>query len=197
MMVISLYTNRIVLDKLGITDFGIYNVVGGIVVMLGFLSGCMGNSVQRFLSFELGRNNIEQVNKVFNVSLLVHCVIAIVILMAMECGGLWYLNTQMNIPSERMGAANWAFQCSLLTMIVTIIQVPYNAIIISKEKMGIYAYISVLEVSLKLLVVYLLSIGDFDRLKLYSVLVMLVTVSILMVYRIYCVKGSRRQGFIL
>ena len=195
MMVISLYTNRIVLDKLGITDFGIYNVVGGIVVMLGFLSGCMGNSVQRFLSFELGRNNIEQVNKVFNVSLLVHCVIAIVILMAMECGGLWYLNTQMNIPSERMGAANWAFQCSLLTMIVTIIQVPYNAIIISKEKMGIYAYISVLEVSLKLLVVYLLSIGDFDRLKLYSVLVMLVTVSILMVYRIYCVKRFEEARF--
>ena len=195
MMAISLYTNRIVLDKLGITDFGIYNVVGGIVVMLGFLSGCMGNSVQRFLSFELGKNNIEQVNKVFNVSLLVHCVIAIVILMAMECGGLWYLNTQMNIPSERMDAANWVFQCSLLTIMFTIIQTPYNAIIVSKEQMSIYAYISILEVILKLAVVYVLSIGSFDRLKLYSVLVMLITIGILIIYRLYCVKQFEEARF--
>lgn len=188
MMAISLYTSRVVLDKLGVTDFGIYNVVSGIVVMLGFLSGCMSNSVQRFLSFEMGRNNQERVNRVFNVSLMAHGGIALFVLTIMECVGLWYLNTHMNIPSERMGAANWVFQCSLLTTVFTIIQVPYNAIIISKERMGIYAYISILEAILKLLIVYVLSIGGFDRLKLYSILVMSVTIGVLMIYRIYCSK---------
>ncbi len=188
LMAISLYTSRVVLDKLGVTDFGIYNVVSGIVVMLGFLSGCMSNSVQRFLSFEMGRNNLERVNRVFNVSLLAHGGIALFVFVVMECGGLWYLNTHMNVPPERMDAANWVFQCSLLTTVFTIMQVPYNAIIVSKERMGIYAYISILEAVLKLLVVYVLSVVSFDRLKLYGILVMSVTIGILMIYRVYCSK---------
>ncbi len=195
MMAISLYTNRVVLDKLGVTDFGIYNVVGGIVVMLGFLSGCMSNSVQRYLSYELGKNNTEGVNRVFNVALVVHVCIAVFVLLVMETVGLWYLNTHMNIPAARMNAANWVFQCSLLTMMFTIMQVPYNAIIVSKEKMSIYAYISILEVTLKLLVVYILVIGSYDRLKLYGVLIMLVTIGVLMVYRIYCIKKFEEAKF--
>lgn len=128
MMLISLYTNRIVLDKLGVTDFGIYNVVGGIVVMLGFLSGCMSNSVQRYLSYEIGRGDKDRFSRVFNVSIMVHICIAVLVLIVMECGGLWYLNNYINIPASRMGAANWAFQCSLIATLVTILQVPYNAI---------------------------------------------------------------------
>lgn len=195
MMGIALYTNRVVLDKLGVEDFGIYNVVGGIVVMLGFLSGCMSNSVQRFLSYELGKNNKNRVNRVFNVSLTVHVCISIVILIAMETVGLWFLNNKMNIPVSRMNAANWVFQCSIITMMFTVVQVPYNAIIISKEKMGIYAYISILEVSLKLIVVYLLCISSIDKLKLYAILIMIVTIGILLVYRVYCVKRFEEARF--
>lgn len=195
MMAISLYTNRVVLDKLGVTDFGIYNIVGGIVVMLGFLSGCMSNSVQRYLSYELGKNNTVGVNRVFNVALVVHVCIAVFVLLVMETVGLWYLNTHMNIPAARISAANWVFQCSLLTMMFTIMQVPYNAIIVSKEKMSIYAYISILEVTLKLLVVYILAIGSYDRLKLYGLLIMLVTIGVLMVYRIYCIRKFEEAKF--
>ena len=195
MMAVTLYTSRVVLYKLGITDYGIYNVVGGIVGMLGFLTGAMGNAVQRYLSFEIGRGDKERVNHIFNVSLLAHSVIAVIVLVVMEIAGVWYLNTFMNIPTDRLDAANWVLQCSILTTMFTIVQVPYNAIIIAKEQMGIYAYISILEVSLKLAVVYMLSIGDFDKLKLYSVLIMVVTISILMVYRIYCIKKYDEAKF--
>ena len=195
MMAVTLYTSRIVLDKLGITDYGIYNVVGGIVSMLGFLTGAMGNAVQRYLSFEIGKGQKERVNHIFNVSLLVHIVIAIIVLVVMEIIGVWYLNTYMNIPAGRLDAANWVLQCSILTTIFSIVQVPYNAIIIAKEQMGIYAYISILEVSLKLIIVYLLVIGHFDRLKLYSVLIMVVTIGILMIYRIYCIKKYDEARF--
>lgn len=195
MMAVSLYTSRVVLDKLGITDYGIYNVVGGIVGMLGFLTGAMGNAVQRYLSFEIGRGDKERVNHIFNVSLLAHVVIAVIVLVVMEFAGVWYLNTYMNIPAGRLDAANWVLQCSILTTMFTIVQVPYNAIIIAKEQMGIYAYISILEVVLKLAVVYILVIGHFDRLKLYSVLIMAVTIGILMIYRIYCVKKYDEAKF--
>ena len=188
MMLVSLYTSRVILEKLGITDYGIYNVVGGIVSMLGFLTSSMSNAVQRFLSFEIGRGNTERINRIFNVALITHFFIAVIVLIVMEIGGVWYLNKFMNIPIDRLDAANWVLQCSILTTIFTIVQVPYNAIIIAKEQMGIYAYLSILEVILKLAIVYLLVIGHFDRLKLYSVLVMVVTIGILIVYIIYCIK---------
>lgn len=195
MMVVTLYTSREVLDKLGVVDYGIYNVVGGIVGMLGFINASMTNAVQRFLSFEIGKGNKEQVNRVFNVSLMVHFCIAIIVFVIIEIVGVWYLNTYMNIPTDRLNAANWVLQCSILTTIFSIIQVPYNAIIISKEQMGIFAYISILEVTLKLAIVYLLNIGHFDKLKLYSVLVMLVTIFILCLYRIYCTKKYSEAKF--
>ena len=186
MMFVTLFTSRVVLDKLGVTDYGIYNVVGGVVAMLGFLNSSMSNAVQRYLSFEIGKNNEAGVNRIFNVSLFAHAGIAVFVFVVMEIVGVWYLNTHMNIPAERMDAANWVLQCSIFTTLFTIVQVPYNAIIISKEQMGIYAYISILEVVLKLLVVYMLTIGNFDKLKLYSVLIMVVTIGIMMIYRFYC-----------
>lgn len=195
MMGVTLYTSRVVLDKLGITDYGIYNVVGGIVAMLGFLNNAMSTAVQRYLSFEIGRKNDEGVNRIFNIALVAHIGIAIIVLFVMEVAGVWYLNTYMNIPPNRLDAANWVLQCSILTTLFTIIQVPYNAIIISKEQMGIYAHISILEAILKLLVVYLLSIGNFDRLKLYSVLIMSITIGILMIYRIYCSRKFKEAQF--
>lgn len=195
MMFVTLFTSREVLDKLGVTDYGIYNVVGGVVAMLGFLNSSMSNAVQRYLSFEIGKNNEAVVNRIFNVSLFAHAGIAVFVFIVMEIVGVWYLNTHMNIPAERMDAANWVLQCSIFTTLFTIVQVPYNAIIISKEQMGIYAYISILEVVLKLLVVYMLAIGNFDKLKLYSVLIMVVTIGIVMIYRFYCTRKYKEAKF--
>lgn len=195
MMFVTLFTSRVVLDKLGVTDYGIYNVVGGVVAMLGFLNSSMSNAVQRYLSFEIGKNNEAGVNRIFNVSLFAHAGIAVFVFVVMEIVGVWYLNTHMNIPAERMDAANWVLQCSIFTTLFTIVQVPYNAIIISKEQMGIYAYISILEVVLKLLVVYMFAIGNFDKLKLYSVLIMVVTIGIMMIYRFYCTRKYKEAKF--
>lgn len=195
MMFVTLFTSREVLDKLGVTDYGIYNVVGGVVAMLGFLNSSMSNAVQRYLSFEIGKNNEAGINRIFNVSLFAHAGIAVFVFIVMEIVGVWYLNTHMNIPAERMDAANWVLQCSIFTTLFTIVQVPYNAIIISKEQMGIYAYISILEVVLKLLVVYMLAIGNFDKLKLYSVLIMVVTIGIVMIYRFYCTRKYKEAKF--
>ena len=195
MMFVTLFTSRVVLDKLGVTDYGIYNVVGGVVAMLGFLNSSMSNAVQRYLSFEIGKNNEAGVNRIFNVSLFAHAGIAVFVFVVMEIVGVWYLNTHMNIPAERMDAANWVLQCSIFTTLFTIVQVPYNAIIISKEQMGIYAYISILEVVLKLLVVYMLAIGNFDKLKLYSVLIMVVTIGIMRIYRFYCTRKYKEAKF--
>lgn len=195
MMVVSLFTSRVVLDKLGVTDYGIYNVVGGVVSMLGFLTGAMSNAVQRFLSFEIGKGDKQRVNQIFSLSLMAHCGIAVVVLIVMELAGVWYLNTYMNIPFDRLNAANWVLQCAIVSTLFSIMQVPYNAIIIAKEQMGIYAYISIFEVCVRLLLVYLLTVGNCDRLKLYSVMMMLVTIVVLVIYKIYCMKKYDEAKF--
>lgn len=195
MMVVSLYTSRVVLEVLGVTDFGIYNVVGGIVSMLGFLNSSMSNAVQRFLSYEIGKGADGKVAHVFNIAILAHFIIALVVFVILELAGVWYLNNQMVLPPERLVAANWVLQCTIVTTMFSIIQVPYNGIIIAKEDMGIYAYVSIFEAILKLLIVYLLLIGSFDRLKLYAVLMMLTTLVVLMINRIYCIQKYRESHF--
>ena len=188
MMAVSLYTSRIVLEVLGVTDYGIYNVVGGIVSMLGFLNSSMSNAVQRFLSYDIGKGADGKVAHVFNVALLAHFIIALVVFVILELVGVWYLNNHMVLPPERLPAANWVLQCTIVTTLFSIIQVPYNGIIIAKEDMGIYAYVSIFEAVLKLLIVYMLLMGSFDRLKLYAVLMMVATVVVLMINRIYCIR---------
>ncbi len=195
MMVVSLYTSRVIFNVLGVTDFGIYNVVGGVVAMLGFLNSAMSNAVQRFLSFEIGSNNKFNITNVFNVSVIIHCGIAFFIFVLLEFIGVWYLENYINIPSGRMDAAHWVLQCAILSTMVTIIQVPYNAMIIAKEQMNIYAYISIFDVILKLLVVYLLLIGGYDRLKMMSLLNLSVTILIGFVYIIYCIYNYREIKF--
>ena len=195
MMVVSLYTSRVVLEVLGVTDFGIYNVVGGIVSMLGFLNSSMSNAVQRFLSYEIGKGDDGKVAHVFNIAMLAHFIIALVVFVILELAGVWYLNNQMVLPPERLVAANWVLQCTIVTTMFSIIQVPYNGIIIAKEDMGIYAYVSIFEAVLKLLIVYLLLIGSFDRLKLYAILTMAATVVVLMINRIYCIRKYREAHY--
>lgn len=185
-MAVSLYTSRIVLNTLGVEDFGIYNVVGGVVAMFSFLNGAMASATQRFLSFEIGRKDSVQFKKVFSHSVTLHILIAITILFLAETLGLLFLDTKMNIPMERMEAARWVFQFSVLSFVVTVIQVPYNAAIIAHERMNVYAYISIIEVTLKLLIVFMLVWIGFDKLKLYAILIFCVTLLIAFIYRIYC-----------
>lgn len=188
-MVVTLYTSRIVLEMLGVTDYGIYNVVGGIVSTLGFMSCAMSNAVQRFLSFEMGKGNWERVNTIFNIALQAHLGIAIIVVGVMEIIGVWYLNNFLNIPAERLNAAHWVLQCTIISTLFTIMQVPYNAMIIAREDMGVYAYISIIEVIFKLIACYLLFIKYADKLKLYSVVMMVVTIIIVLIYKIYCIRN--------
>lgn len=185
-MLVSLYTSRIILNILGVEDFGIYNVVGGVVVMLGFINSAMSASTQRFLSFEIGRNDLLQLKRVFSTSVNIHFIVAIIVLLIAETIGLWFLNTQMNIEAERMNAANWVYQFSVITFIINIISVPYQALIISHESLSIYSLLNILETLFKLFIVFVLQWVDMDKLKLYAILTALVTLLVRLSYKMYC-----------
>jgi O-antigen/teichoic acid export membrane protein len=195
LMGVSLYTSRIVLEVLGVEDFGIYNIVGGIVVMFGFLNTAMSTATQRFLSFELGQRNKELLKKVFSSSLLIHFIIAFIVFIVSETFGLWFLNTKLSIPLDRMNAANWVYQFSIFSFIISIMSVPYNAAIISHERMNVYAYVSIIEAVLKLLVVYLLGLLGFDKLKIYACLLFLVSLFVRVIYQVYCRKKFEECSF--
>ncbi len=188
-MGVTLYTSRVVLRVLGVEDFGIYNVVGGIVTMCSFLNGAMSQSTQRFLAFEIGRGNPLRLAEVFSLSMTIHIGIALIVLLLAETIGLWFLITQMNIPESRMEAAQWVYQFALFSFVISMVQAPYNAAIITRERMHVYAYISIVEVVLKLVVAFLLECISFDKLKLYGALIFLVTVLIALFYRCYCVRN--------
>lgn len=186
MMVVTLYTSRVVLNTLGIEDFGIYNVVGSIVAMFGFINSAMASGTQRYLTFELGKGNFLQLQKIFSTSLLIHGLISVLIVFLAETIGLWFLYHKMVIPAARMDAALWIYQLSILSVVVSIMSVPYNAAIIAHEKMSAFAYISILEVMLQLLIAYLLLIVSFDKLKLYALLIFSVRLIIRLIYSSYC-----------
>lgn len=185
-MAITLYTSRIVLNVLGIENFGIYNIVGGIVILFSFLNNAMANATQRFLNFELGKQEHSAVERIFSMSMTIHIGIALLVLILSESIGLWFLNTQMNIPEKSIYTANWVYQFSILTCCIQIIRIPYHASIIAYEKMSFYAYISIIEVVLKLIIVYLLVLLKFDKLILYAALTLGVTLLINFCYKIYC-----------
>ena len=176
---VSLYTSRIVLKVLGIEDYGIYNVVGGVIVLFSFLNGALTQATQRFLTYELGKCNVKRFRQVFNVSLLTYLGLSLIIILLGETLGLWLLNTQLNINEEKMIAANWVYQFSIITFFLNIMYTPYNAAIIAHEKMSFYAYVSIVEVFLKLLIVYLLVLIAFDKLIIYAILISIVSFIIL------------------
>ena len=185
-MLVSLYTSRVILQTLGVEDYGVYNVVGGVISMFTFLNGAMSSATSRYITFEIGKGNMEQLKKVFSTSLQIHAVIALLIVILGETVGLWFLINELVIPEGRMDAAMWVYQCSVVTAVVTIMSVPYNADIIAHEKMSAFAYISVLEIILKLAIVYLLVVLPFDKLKVYAVLVLMVGLLIRYIYTRYC-----------
>ena len=185
-MAVALYTSRVVLQVIGVTDFGIYNVVGGIVMMLSFLKGAMTTSIQRYLTFYLGKANLQDLRKVFNISVQILAIISFVIVLIAETVGIWFMNTQMIIPADRFYAAQWVFQLSIITMVLQVMSIPYNAAIVAHERMGAFAYISIAEVLLKLIIVYLLLLTSFDKLIVYAVLIAIVQFFIRYIYNHYC-----------
>lgn len=185
-MAVSLFTSRVILNTLGVEDYGINNVVGGIVTMFSVLSGSLSSSISRFITFELGKGNIERLKTIFSTGVNIQLGMSVLIIIIAEAVGIWFLNTKMNIPTDRMVAANWVFQCAILTFVLNLLSVPYNAAIIAHEKMSAFAYISVVEVSLKLIIVYMFMISPFDRLETYAVLLLLVGAVIRFIYGYYC-----------
>jgi len=185
-MLVALFTSRVILDTLGIDDYGIYNVVGGVVAMFGLFTSSLSAAISRFLTFELGTNNRVRLNLIFSSSVNLLLLVSVIILVLIEIMGVWFLNNKLNIPVERMNAANWVMQCSIIVFVVNLISVPYNAAIISHEKMSAFAYISILEVILKLGVAYLLYVSPFDHLITYALLLVIVSVIVRVVYGIYC-----------
>ena len=188
LLAITLYTSRIVLAALGVDDYGIYNVVGGLIAMFSMVSGALSTSISRFITFEIGRGDYSRLHKIFCTSVNIQIIIGVVILLLGETLGVWFLNTQMNIPENRMIAANWVLQCSVLSFIVGLVSIPYNAVIIAHEKMGAFAYISILEAVLKLVIVYILIYYQHDKLILYAILHVVVAIVIRVVYGFYCDK---------
>lgn len=184
-IIVSLYTVRVVWKVLGIEDYGVYNIVGGIVTMFEFLRSAMITSSQRFYAYEIGRGGNE-LRKIFSLSLTVHFLLAVIILLIAETVGLWFVNYKLNIPTERYYAANWVYQCSVIAFLINVISVPYNACIVAHEKMNVYGYMGILEVSLKLLIVFMLMVIPGDKLIIYSVLVVSVYSLMRILYGIYC-----------
>jgi O-antigen/teichoic acid export membrane protein len=187
-MLVSLYTSRIVLKTLGVEDYGIYNVVGGLVSMFSLISSSMVGASSRFITFELGQNNFEDLKKTISGCITIHILLGLIIVVLAEILGVWFLNYKMNIAPERMVAANWVFQCSLLRFFFNLISTPFNAIIVSHEKMSAFAYISILEVSLKLLIVFLLTWILYDKLIVYALLMLFVSILLRVIYQVYCKK---------
>lgn len=185
---LALYTSRKILEVLGVEDFGIYNVVGSVVGMLTFLNGSMSVATQRFLAIELGRGDLKSYNRVFSMACLIHIALALLIVIAAETVGLWFLNTHLNIPDDRMVAANWVYQFSILSIAVGIIQTPYMASLTAHEHMNVYAYVGMGTSILGLLIVFLLPIIDNDHLTVYALLILIIQLLAACVYRVYAIR---------
>ena len=195
-MLVSLYTVRVVISTLGVQDYGIFSAVGGVVLIMSFLSQTITSASQRFFSYELGRgSNCKQLKRLFSSILIIYFIIGVVIVLIAETFGLWFLYHKMVIPEDRMGAAFWVFQFSLLTFLVTVVSTPYNALIIAHEDMKIFAYVSIVEAILKLVIVYLLLISSFDRLILYAILTFGVACLVRGIYGAICARRYAEAKF--
>lgn len=187
---ISIFTSRAILEILGIVDFGIYNVVGGIVIVLGFVNGSLAGASTRFLTYAIGTGDKEKEKRTFSTLLIIHRSVALFLAVIIEFVGIWFLYNKMNIPAERMTAAFWVLQCSVLTSTISLISVPYNSLIIAYERMDAFAYISVFESVAKLGIVYsLLLFGDIDRLIVYAIFMCILQIIVRVIYGWFCHKN--------
>lgn len=188
LMLISLYTSRVILQALGVTDYGIYNVVGGFVALFAVVSKSLSGAASRFLNYEMGKGNIEKLKIVFSSTVTIQILLALIIVFLAETIGLWFLNTKLVIPDNRLSAANWCFQFSIVTFCSSLITIPYNAAIIAHERMKAFAYVSIIEGLAKLGISYLIMVSADNRLVFYAILICLLQLSIQAIYRMYCKK---------
>lgn len=185
-MGVGLFTSRVVLNILGVDDYGIYNVVGGVVAMFSIVTASLSQAISRYLTYELGKDDKERLHTIFCTSVNIQLLMSLIVVVLMEVVGIWFLNNKMNIASERMYAANWVFQFSILSFVVSLVSVPYNAVIIAHERMKAFAYVSILEAVLKLVLVTGLYFSNIDKLITYAFLMFMVSVIIRIVYGCYC-----------
>lgn len=187
-MVVSLYTSRKILEALGVEDFGIMNVVGGVISLMAIINGSMSVATQRYLTYELGKGDSGEFSKVFNMAVYIHAILALLVLIVAETVGLWFVNTHLNIPESRMVAANWIYQAAVLSCLLGILQTPYNASIVSHEHMHIYAYVGLGETFARLLIVLALLLYPYDRLAVWGFAIFALQLAVAMIYRIYCIR---------
>ena len=199
LMLISLYTSRVILEVLGVEDYGIYQVVGGVVAMFSVISSSLSNAISRFLTFEIGHGDKVRLKKIFSTSITIQLVIAAIILVLSEVIGVWFMETKMQIPIDRLNAARWVLHCSLFTFCINLLSVPYNACIIAHERMSAFAYIGIFEAVMKLAICYMIIVSPIDKLISYALLMMLIALITRIIYSIYCnryLEESRvRPGF--
>lgn len=196
-MAVNLYTSRIVLNTLGVVDYGVNNVVGGIVTMFSFINTALAQATQRYIAFGIKKNSINEQQQIFSMLLNVHIMIAILVILLSESVGLWFLYHKLVIPIERIDAAFWVMQCSILSAAISITQVPYNASIFGHERMNIYAYISIFEGILKLLAVISLVYYFNDKLIAYAVLLLIISITVAFSYRLYCIQKLKNCKYVL
>jgi O-antigen/teichoic acid export membrane protein len=194
-MLISLYTSRVILNALGVEDYGIYNVVGGFVTMFSMLSSSLNAAISRFITFELGSGDSGKLQKIFSSSVTIQIGISLIIILLAETVGLWFVNTQLVIPEERMSAANWCYHFSIITFAINLISVPYNASIIAHEKMSAFAYISILEAIGKLTIAWCININTIDRLVFFAAMVAVLAWIIRLIYASYCKRNFEECQF--
>lgn len=195
MMGIAFFSSRIILRELGVDDYGLYGVVGGVVAMFSSLRGIFASSIQRFLNFEMGKGNTTQLNKIFSVGVILHLILSVIFLLLAETLGLWFLNNKLVIDPDRYIAANWVYQFSVLASIATIMTVPYDAVIIANERMKAFAYISILDAFLKLGIIFIISYLGNDKLILYGFLVLIVSLITRSVSMAYCKRNFEESKF--
>lgn len=195
LIAINLYASRLVLKLLGVEDYGIYNIVGGVVNMFTFMGGAMTAATQRYLNYYLGQNDIVNLQRVFNASIRIHVIAALFVVLLCESIGIWFLYNKMVIPADRLNAAFWAFQCSIIATAGVVLSYPYNADIIAREKMSAFAYISIYEALMKLVIIYLLYVSSVDKLVLYATFYMFVQLSVTLVNRVYCHRHFEETKF--
>lgn len=194
-MCIQLYTSRVILNALGISDYGLYNVIGGLVVMFSSLNMSLGSSTSRFFTVELAKDDTSALNKVFSTAMAIHITMAFIVFILAETIGLWFFYEKMVIPPDRISASMWVFQLSVVSSMFSITQVPYNAAIIAHERMNIIAYVGIGEAISKLLIAYLISFSPIDKLIIYAILIFMVQLTVMMTYRFYCIKHFRETTF--
>lgn len=195
-MLVTLFTSRIILQSLGVEDYGIYNLVGGVTSMFTFLNGALSDATQRYLTFEIGRGKEGNVNKIFSLCMILHIIMAVIVVIITEIIGLWFMYNKLQIPAERMDAAFWVFQFSVASMFIMFVSVPYNALIIAHERMKAFAFISIFTTGINLLIAYALFLsGSFDRLILYGFLLFVLQIITRLIYNHYCRRNFEESKF--